>query len=82
MKRLQKQSLLLILIFFGCHFYAATQVVITGSHAAFLREGDKSFITATLTNKSNKPVTGQVHLALINPSSNSPVDGWFQNVFP
>ncbi len=82
MKRLQKQSLLLILIFFGCHFYAATQVVITGSHAAFLREGDKSFITATLTNKSNKPVTGQVHLALINPFSNSPVDGWFQNVFP
>ena len=82
MKRLQKQSLLLILIFIGCHFYAASQVVITGSHAAFLREGDKSFITATLTNKSNKPVTGQVHLALINPSSNSPVDGWFQNVFP
>jgi hypothetical protein len=82
MKRLQKQSLLLILIFIGCHFYAASQVVITGSHAAFLREGDKSFITATLTNKSDKPVTGQVHLALINPSSNSPVDGWFQNVFP
>lgn len=82
MKRLQKQSLLLILIFFGCHFYAASQVVITGSHAAFLREGDKSFITATLTNKSGKPVTGQVHLALINPSTNSPVDGWFQNVFP
>ena len=82
MKRLEKQSLLLILIFIGCHFYAASQVVITGSHAAFLREGDKSFITATLTNKSDKPVTGQVHLALINPSSNSPVDGWFQNVFP
>ena len=82
MKRLQKQSLLLILIFFGCHFYAASQVVITGSHAAFLREGDKSFITATLTNKTDKPVTGQVHLALVNPSSNSPVDGWFQNVFP
>ena len=82
MKRLEKQSLLLILISIGCHFYAASQVVITGSHAAFLREGDKSFITATLTNKSDKPVTGQVHLALINPSSNSPVDGWFQNVFP
>lgn len=82
MKRLQKQSLLLILIFFGCHFYASSQVDISGSHTAFLREGDKSFITATLTNKSDKPVTGQVHLALINPSTNSPVDGWFQNVFP
>ena len=82
MKRLQKQSLLLILIFIGCHFYAASQVVIKGSHASFLREGDKSFITATLTNKSGKPVTGQVHLSLFNPTTNSPVDGWFQNVFP
>lgn len=82
MRRLQKQLLLLIFIFFGCHFYAASQVAITGSHAAFLREGDKSFITATLTNKSGKPVIGQVHLLLINPITNSPVDGWFQNVFP
>jgi hypothetical protein len=82
MKRLHKQLLLLIVIFFACHFYAASQVVITGSHAAFLREGDKSFITATLTNKSDKLVTGQVHLSLINPSTNSLIDGWFQNVFP
>lgn len=82
MKRLQKQSLLLILIFIGCHFSAVSQVAITGSHAAFLREGDKSFITAILTNKSSKTVTGQVHLSLINPSTNSPVDGWFQNIFP
>lgn len=82
MKRLQKQSLLWILIFIVCHFSAASQVDIKGSHAAFLREGDKSFITATLTNKSGKPVTGQVHLSLLNPSTNSPVDGWFQNLFP
>lgn len=82
MKRLQKQLLFLFFILFGCHFYAASQVVMTGSHAPFLREGDKSFVTAILTNKSGKPVTGQVHLSLINPSSNSPVDGWFQNVFP
>ena len=61
---------------------ASAQVIVTGSHAAFLREGDKSFITATVSNKSNKPITGQVHLALINPINNSPVDGWFQNVFP
>ena len=61
---------------------ASAQVIVTGSHAAFLREGDKSFITATVSNKSNKPITGQVHLGLINPINNSPVDGWFQNVFP
>jgi hypothetical protein len=79
---MQKQVFLLILILFGCYFFANAQVVIKGSHTHFLREGDKSFIVATLSNKSNKPVTGQVHLALVNPTNNSPVDGWFQNVFP
>ena len=63
-------------------YVANGQVVISGRHANFLREGDKSFITATIVNKTNKQVTGQVHLSLINPTNNSPVDGWFQNVFP
>ena len=63
-------------------YVANGQVVVSGRHANFLREGDKSVITATIVNKSNKPVTGQVHLSLINPSNNSAVDGWFQNVFP
>jgi len=63
-------------------YVANGQVLISGRHANFLREGDKSFISATIVNKSNKPVTGQVHLSLINPTNNSPVDGWFQNVFP
>ena len=82
MRRIQIQLLLLILMT-ACSSYIATgQIVVTGSHAFFLREGDKSFIIATINNKSNKPITGQVHLALINPTNNSPVDGWFQNVFP
>ena len=71
-----------MVIALGSIHMANGQVVISGRHANFLREGDKSFITATIVNKSNKPVTGQVHLSLINPSNNSPVDGWFQNVFP
>jgi len=61
---------------------ATGQVVISGRHANFLREGDKSFITATIVNKTNQPITGQVHLTLINPTNNNPVDGWFQNIFP
>jgi hypothetical protein len=77
-----KPLLFLMVIALGSIFMANGQVVISGRHANFLREGDKSFITATIVNKSNKPVTGQVHLSLINPSNNSPVDGWFQNVFP
>jgi len=82
MTRIQKQIHLFILMAVCSSYIATGQVVVTGSHASFLREGDKSFITATINNKSNKPVTGQVHLALINPTNNSPVDGWFQNVFP
>jgi len=66
----------------SCQIFLAAQIAVTGSHATFLREGDKSFITATITNKTNQPITGQVHLALINPINNNPVDGWFQNVFP
>ena len=82
MKPLRKHLLFLIVIAIGSISMANGQVVISGQHAVFLREGDKSFITATIINKTNKPVTGQVHLLLINPSNNSPVDGWFQNVFP
>ena len=82
MRRIQKQIHLFILMAVCSSYIATGQVVVTGSHASFLREGDKSFITATINNKSNKPVTGQVHLALINPTNNNPVDGWFQNVFP
>ena len=72
----------MIVIAVSSIYVANGQVVISGQHANFLREGDKSFITATVVNKSNKPVTGQLQLSLINPSNNSPVDGWFQNVFP
>ncbi len=82
MRHLRKHLLFLILIAVGSNYMATGQVVISGRHAKFLREGDKSFITATIVNKTNKPITGQVHLSLINPSNDSPVDGWFQNVFP
>jgi hypothetical protein len=74
--------LFLMMIAVSSIYVANGQVVISGRHANFLREGDKSFITATIVNKTNKQVTGQVHLSLINPTNNSPVDGWFQNVFP
>lgn len=82
MKPLRKHLLFLIVIAVCSIYIANGQVVVSGRHANFLREGDKSFITATIVNKTNKQITGQVHLSLINPSNNSPVDGWFQNVFP
>jgi len=82
MKPLRKHLLFLIVIAVCSIYIANGQVVVSGRHAIFLREGDKSFITATIVNKTNKQVTGQVHLSLFNPTNNSPVDGWFQNVFP
>lgn len=77
-----KHLLFFIVIAVSSIYVANGQVVIRGSHANFVREGDKSFITVTIFNNSKKSITGQVHLSLINPSNNSPVDGWFQNVFP
>lgn len=48
----------------------------------FFREGDKLEFSTRIANLSDKELTGQVTLELIDPSSNTSVDGWFQNVFP
>ena len=48
----------------------------------FLREGDNVEIVAKISNTSDAEITGTVVLELIDPQTNAPVDGWFQNVFP
>jgi len=48
----------------------------------FLREGDQLELVTKIANLSDKEITGTVSLALIDPSTNQSVDGWFQNVFP
>lgn len=48
----------------------------------FFREGDKLEFSTRIANLSDKELTGQVTLELIDPSTNSSVDGWFQNIFP
>jgi hypothetical protein len=45
-----------------------------------LREGDKIEFSATLVNQTDSELTGQVQLALIDPTTNQSVDGWFQNM--
>jgi len=48
----------------------------------FLYEGDRMEVHAEISNNSNKERTGQVTLQLADASTNTSVDGWFQNVFP
>ncbi|MFZ8417709.1 alpha-2-macroglobulin family protein, partial [Staphylococcus aureus] len=48
----------------------------------FLREGDNLEIVAKISNTGDAEITGTTLLELIDPQTNTPVDGWFQNVFP
>jgi uncharacterized protein YfaS (alpha-2-macroglobulin family) len=48
----------------------------------FLREGDKLELVTKVVNLTDKEVTGTAELQLIDPSTNTPVDGWFKNIFP
>ncbi|MCF1714085.1 MG2 domain-containing protein [Flavihumibacter sp. RY-1] len=48
----------------------------------FVREGDKMEITTKVVNLTDKEVTGQAELQLIDATTNQPVDGWFRNFFP
>ena len=48
----------------------------------FLREGDQLEFSTKVANLSNKELTGTVGLELLDATTNKPVDGWFQNIFP
>jgi uncharacterized protein YfaS (alpha-2-macroglobulin family) len=48
----------------------------------FVREGDKMELSAKVSNLSDKELSGQVTLELVDAATGTSVDGWFQNVFP
>lgn len=48
----------------------------------FLREGDRIDLSAKIVNLSDREITGQVELQLIDPSTGQSVDGYFKNVIP
>ncbi|MEP6675398.1 MAG: alpha-2-macroglobulin family protein [Ferruginibacter sp.] len=48
----------------------------------FMREGDRMEFSAKIVNLSDKEVTGQATLELLDAATNKPVDGWFKNIFP
>lgn len=48
----------------------------------FLREGDRIDLSTKIANLTDKEMTGQVELQLLDADTRKPVDGWFQNVMP
>ena len=48
----------------------------------FLREGDNIEMSSKIVNLSDKEITGQITLELLDAATNTSVDGWFQNIFP
>lgn len=48
----------------------------------FLREGDKMELSTKVVNLTDKEMTGQAELQLIDAETNQPIDGWFRNSIP
>ncbi|THU40904.1 alpha-2-macroglobulin [Niastella caeni] len=48
----------------------------------FLREGDRMNFSGKIANLTDKEITGQVQLVLIDATTNQSIDGWFKNVIP
>jgi uncharacterized protein YfaS (alpha-2-macroglobulin family) len=47
----------------------------------FVREGDKIQMPVKVVNLTDKEITGSAELALMNPETNTSVDGWFKNIY-
>lgn len=48
----------------------------------FFREGDRIDYPVKISNTTDKELTGQVQLLVIDPETGESMDGWFQNFFP
>jgi 5-hydroxyisourate hydrolase-like protein (transthyretin family) len=58
------------------------QLMVQPNMPRFLREGDNLELSSKIVNMSDKELTGQVSLELVDAATQTSVDGWFQNVFP
>jgi TonB-dependent SusC/RagA subfamily outer membrane receptor len=58
------------------------KLMIQANAPRFMREGDNMEFSGKIINMTEKEITGQVSLELIDPQTNTSIDGWFQNVFP
>lgn len=48
----------------------------------FLTQGDVIELAATIANTSDTELTGTCNLQLFNAVTNTPIDGWLNNIFP
>ena len=58
------------------------QLMVQPNMPRLLREGDRITLSARVSNLTDKPLTGQATLQLIDPETQAPVDGLFSNAFP
>ena len=58
------------------------QLMVQANAPRFLREGDRIEFSSKIVNTTQEELSGQVELTLIDPFTDRPVDGWFQNSFP
>jgi TonB-dependent SusC/RagA subfamily outer membrane receptor len=58
------------------------KLMVQANAPRFMREGDNMEFSTKIVNLSDKEITGQVTLELLDATTNTPVDGWFQNIFP
>jgi len=58
------------------------QLMVQPNAPRFLREGDRMEFSAKVVNLTDKEITGQATLELLDAATNKPVDGWFKNIFP
>jgi hypothetical protein len=58
------------------------QLMVQPNAPRFLREGDKMEFSSKIVNLTEKEMTGQAELQLIDATTNERVDGWFKNVIP
>jgi len=58
------------------------QLMVQPNAPRFLREGDKMEFSTKIVNLTEKELTGQAELQLIDATTNQPVDGWFNNMMP
>ncbi|HEV3415017.1 MAG TPA: alpha-2-macroglobulin family protein [Puia sp.] len=58
------------------------QLMVQPNMPRFLREGDKINLSVKVVNLTDSEMTGQMGLALTDPTTGEPADGWFVNRQP
>jgi uncharacterized protein YfaS (alpha-2-macroglobulin family) len=58
------------------------QLMVQPNAPRFIREGDKMEFSSKIVNLTEKEMTGQATLQLIDATTNQPLDSWFRNTAP